>query len=146
MILQNYIPLLNKALKNDELTAITDITWSTEKNEYYACTFTLGSAKIVFREAKVTPKKIGLFVAIWRRNEDNITTPYHIDDNFDYFVIGTGSGCFVYPKSILVELQIISSNLKEGKRGMRVYPNLEVEMNKQALKTYQSHLPFYYNF
>jgi hypothetical protein len=29
---------------------------------------------------------------------------------------------------------------------MRVYSNLEVEMNKQALKTYQSHLPFYYNF
>lgn len=146
MLPNNYILLLNKALKNDELTAITDITWSTEKNEYYACTFTLGSTRMVFREAKVTPKKIGLFVAIWKRNENNITIPYHIDDDFDYLVIGTGSGCFVYPKSILVELQIITSNLKEGKRGMRVYPHLEEGMNKQALKTYQSQSLFYHSF
>lgn len=120
----------------------------SEKNEYSACTFIIGDKRIIYREAKVTPKKIGLFVAIWQRNTVGVTVPYHVEDEFDYMMIGvktdTDLGYFLFPKAVLVNLGIISTETKEGKRGMRIYPNLEEGMNKQALKTYQSQVSFFY--
>ncbi|AJH13540.1 MepB family protein [Myroides profundi] len=146
MLLHNYQKQLNKILVNSITTSISDIQWSTEKNDYNACTFYFNNKKVIYREAKITPKKVGYFVAIWQRDHDGKTIPYHITDDFDYFIIATQQGYFLYPKEELARLHIISTEQKEGKRGMRVYPILETEMNKQALKTFQSHLPFWNNF
>ncbi|WP_025125567.1 MepB family protein [Myroides odoratimimus] len=146
MLPHYYIEQLNKILGNCISTSISDIQWGIEKNDYNACTFTLNDKKFIYREAKVTPKKVGYFVAIWQRDYEGKTIPYRITDDFDYFIISTQQGYFLYPKEELARLHIISTEQNEGKRGMRVYPNLEAEMNKQALKTYQSHLPFWNNF
>jgi hypothetical protein len=40
------------------------ITPFGEKNDYNACTIHIHNQVILYREAKVTPKKTGLFVAI----------------------------------------------------------------------------------
>ena len=147
MPIPNFLIHLENSLTDNKFNAsISDVQIVKEKNDYNACTFTLNDKKFIYREAKVTPKKVGYFVAIWQRDQQGKTIPYHIKDDFDYFIISTQQGYFLYPKEELARLHIISTEQNEGKRGMRVYPNLEAEMNKQALKTYQSHLPFWNNF
>lgn len=146
MLIPNFLIHLKNSLVDKFNASISDVQIAEEKNDYNACTFYFNNKKVIYREAKVTPKKVGYFVAIWQRNHDRKTIPYHITDDFDYFIIATQLGYFLYPKEELARLHIISTEQKEGKRGMRVYPILETEMNKQALKTYQSHLPFWNNF
>ncbi|MCC9042455.1 MepB family protein [Myroides sp. M-43] len=148
MFVRSLITSLNKVFCYSNDTIISSVQMMSEKNEYSACSFILGDKRIIYREAKVTSKKIGFFVAIWQRNEIGVTVPYHVGDEFDYMMIGvktdTDLGYFLFPKVILVNLGIISTETKEGKRGMRIYPNLEEGMNKQALKTYQSQMSFFY--
>lgn len=120
----------------------------TEKNDYSACTLYLDQTIVLYRQAKMTPKKEGLFVAIWKRNENDDTAPYSIDDSFDYLLIavdtGIEKGYFLFPKEVLVELNLISSAIKEGKRGTRIYPQQTVGMNRQALVTYSKQIRYYH--
>jgi len=46
---------------------LKSIKIDSESKEYGAATFTLNDKKINFRIAKVTPTKVGHFVAIWKR-------------------------------------------------------------------------------
>ena len=56
----------------------------------------------IIREAKITPKKVGQFVSIWKRNEEGITKPCHINDAFDKLIIEckskNNSGRFIFTK------------------------------------------------
>lgn len=121
---------------------------SEEKNDYQACTFSLSTTKIIYREAKVTPKKIGLFVAIWKRTPVGITAPYEEVDEFDCMVIAVDTveikGFFLFPNTALAEFGIISTAHKAGKRGVRIYPTLEEGMNKQALTTYNKQKAYFH--
>lgn len=97
------------------------------------------SDKTIHRTANITPKKIGQFVSIWKRNQEGITVPYEISDDFDFMIISTKkdnkAGQFIFPKAALLEQGIISTENKEGKRGIRVYPPWDTPENKQAIKT-----------
>lgn len=112
---------------------------NTESAEYGACTFCLNGMKIYHRVSKITPTKPGQFVTIWKRNNDGITAPFLQSDDFDFLIITARSGGkfgqFIFPKSVLAEKGIISTNDKEGKCGMRVYPPWDVAGNTQAEKT-----------
>ena len=118
---------------------LTALTIEKESVEYEACRFLLNDKLIIYRTAKITPKKVGQFVAIWKRNEKGITAPFDINDDFDFMIINCESGGltgqFIFPKAVLLENQIISSEFKEGKRGIRLYPPWDETANKQALKT-----------
>ena len=96
--------------------------------------------KIQFREAKITPKKIGQFVTFWQR--DLVTgkiKPFDFSDDFDLLVVSVSDkkevGHFIFPKEILLKENIISKNGKGGKRAMRVYPLWDKADNKQAIAT-----------
>lgn len=110
-----------------------------ESQEYAAHRFTVNGQYVVYRAAKITPTKPGLFVTIWKRNEHGITVPFDATDNIDLLVISTQKdgqfGHFVIPKLILLEKGIMHSSAQAGKRGMRVYPPWEKGLNKQATKT-----------
>ncbi|ETZ23703.1 MepB family protein [Pedobacter sp. V48] len=110
-----------------------------ENADYGARNFKLPGKTIEFRVSKITPKKVGQFVAIWRRNEQGVTQPFEETDEIDFMVIGSRTvhnfGLFVFPKSILIDQGIISSNKEAGKRGIRVYPPWDKPTNKQAQKT-----------
>jgi hypothetical protein len=110
-----------------------------ESSEYGAYRFKLNDCKILFRVAKITPKKVGQFVTIWKRVRNGPIQPYDISDPIDLIVIsvreGDQFGQFVFPKSILREHEIISNNGNGGKRGIRVYPPWDKLLNKQAQKT-----------
>ena len=101
----------------------------------------------IIREAKTTPKKVGQFVSIWKRNKEGITEPRHINDAFEWLIIkcksGNKSGRFIFPKSILIEKEIISTTEKEGKRGFRVYPPWDEPQSKQAIETKKWQVKFF---
>ena len=118
-----------------------------ESSEYGACTFELNGLSIKFRTAKITPTKIGQFVTLWKRIEKGPIQPFDITDSIDLFVISTRKdnhfGQFVFPKSVLCEQGVISTNNKEGKRAIRVYPPWDKTTNKQAQKTQKWQLDFF---
>jgi hypothetical protein len=75
---------LNYELKNIEI--------QQEGEAYNACTFELNDNKILYREAKITPTKIGLFVTIWKRNKLGVTEPFDIKDEIDFVLISCRDG------------------------------------------------------
>lgn len=118
---------------------MTNITQDQECEEYSGFNFQINQINLKFRKAKITPKKVGQFVTLWRRNSEKQTEPFNETDNFDFYIIVVEQekrfGFFIFPKNVLIERQILTSNQKEGKRGFRVYPNWTKTENKQAEKT-----------
>lgn len=119
-----------------------------EGTEYDACQFELNGMKIISRSSKITPKKIGQFVTFWKRNKEGITEPFSETDQIDFYVINVKTknnfGQFVFPKSELISKGIISTEKKDGKRGFRVYPKWDNTENKQAKKTQEWQLKYFY--
>lgn len=115
-----------------------------EGQEYGACSIVVNNKKILIRSAKTTPKKIGQFVTLWKRNDEGITEPLHETDHFDLVVINVRDlnriGQFVFSKESLIENTIITTSSKEGKRGFRVYPSWVETINKQAIKSQKKQL------
>lgn len=130
--------LENSILKVNDLK-ISTITTDLECEEYFGFDFQIENLKVKFRKAKITPKKSGQFVTLWRRNHAKQTEPFNLNDNYDFYIIATEQqqkfGFFLFPKLILSEKQILTTNNREGKRGFRVYPDWDIPENRQAEKT-----------
>ena len=90
------------------------------------------------------------FVTFWKRNEEKQTEPFHVNDDFDFYIIvcfdNEDSGFFLFPKNILAQNKFLSSNEKEGKRGFRVYPDWVETENNQAKKTQAWQVKYFINF
>lgn len=118
---------------------ITNATKDQECDEYFGCNFLVGSKHMKFRKAKLTPKKLGQFVTLWKRDAKGKTVPYDMDDDFEFYIILTEyahhSGFFVFPKEILASMGILTSCVRAGKRGFRVYPEWDVPTSSQGIKT-----------
>ena len=127
---------------------ISDFKLEPESREYDACRFDLDGRKIICRNAKITPKKVGQFVTFWKRNENGPIEPFEENDKIDFYVVNVrtenGFGQFVFPKSVLIGKGIISSGKKEGKRAFRVYPSWDIAKNKQAERTQNWQLSYFY--
>jgi len=127
---------------------ISELKVEEESKEYDACRFRLNEKNIISRSGKITPKKVGQFVSFWERNRHGITQPIKNTSLFDYYIVNVKEenklGQFVFPKSILIKKGIVSSSLKEGKRGFRVYPSWDIANNKQAQKTQEWQLDYFY--
>ncbi|AFM06258.1 hypothetical protein Fleli_3956 [Bernardetia litoralis DSM 6794] len=128
---------------------LSDIKTEKESQDYFAHTFKLNQQNIRFRKAKITPKKTGQFVAIWKRNKEGITEPFDIKDDFDFYMITTEKednfGIFIFSKAILLKKGILSNQDKNGKRGIRVYPIWDETISKQAQKTQKWQLNHFLN-
>jgi hypothetical protein len=118
---------------------IRNLRQDPDCEEYCGYSFQLGLWNIKFRRAKITPKKVGQFVTLWKRNSEGKTVPFHEDDNFDFYVIAVDDeekrAYFIFPQKILIEKQIVSTGNKEGKRGFRIYPVGTKTESKQAILT-----------
>lgn len=130
---------------------ISKLHQEQESKEYSGCNFQLNSFQIKFRKAKVTPTKIGQFVTLWKRNPiSKETEPFTSEDTSDFYLILTETsenfGFFLFTKDALVKNQILSTDLKDGKRGFRVYPNWDIPQNKQATKTQNWQNQFFIDF
>ncbi|WP_299901313.1 MepB family protein [uncultured Aquimarina sp.] len=127
---------------------ISDLIVESEGKEYDACNFLLNEKRVISRSAKITPKKVGQFVTFWKRNKEGITAPYEASDHFDFFIVQVTNkhrlGQFVFPKKELVNRAIVTTESKDGKRGFRVYPIWDQPQSKQAIKTQQWQLHYFY--
>lgn len=123
------------------------INISDESVEYGAAAFQLNDLHLIFRVAKITPTKIGQFVTIWKRIGDGPTQPYDASNSVDFIVVSVRNnnlfGQFIFPRSILLEKNIMSLNGKGGKRGIRVYPPWDKPTSKQAKKTQAWQLKYF---
>lgn len=127
---------------------MSDFQIETESKEYDACRFELNGMKIISRNAKITPKKGGLFVTFWKRNGNGPIEPFEESDQADFYTVNVRTenelGQFVFPKSILIKKGIISTAIKEGKRAFRVYPKWDIAKSKQAERTQKWQLEYFY--
>lgn len=118
-----------------------------ESKDYSACRLEINGQKIICRKAKITPTKVGHFVTLWKRTLEGPIAPFHMKDDFDLAIVlvekGDDFGQFIFPKSVLVKKGIVSSELKEGKRGFRVYSPWDKAKNKQAIKSQKWQLKFF---
>ncbi|MEP0007121.1 MAG: MepB family protein [Balneola sp.] len=128
---------------------ISCFNFEKESKEYDASQFKLNGIQIINRNAKITPKKVGQFVTFWKRSQNGPIVPFHENDPFKFFTVNVQTnnqlGQFVFPKSVLIEKGIISTNHKEGKRAFRVYPSWDVPKSKQAERTQKWQLDFFYH-
>ncbi len=119
-----------------------------ESADYNGYQFYLNEKLICYREAKITPKKTGQFVTLWKRNKSGIIEPFDFADEIDFVIISTRKedlfGQFIFPKAILLEKGIFSTKTKEGKRATRVYPPWNETTSPQAQKTQQWQLRYFY--
>jgi len=119
-----------------------------ESKEYHACRFTINGRHIIYRNGKITPKKIGQFVTFWKRNENNIIEPFFETDPVDFYHISVqnknNEGQFVFPKALLIKKGIISTPKKEGKRAFRVFPPWDLVTSKQAKQTQNWQLAYFF--
>lgn len=118
-----------------------------ESAAYTACEIVLHDKKILFRTAKTTPTKTGQFVTLWKRIEKGPIAPFSITDQIDFVIINTTTathfGQFVFPIEVLINQGIISTETKEGKRALRVYPPWDITTSKQAQKTQEWQLDYF---
>lgn len=129
---------------------LKDLKIEDESADYGAAEFTINNHFIKFRVGKITPTKVGQFVTFWKRIGKGPILPYDCNDAFDFLVVsaraGNHFGQFVFPKAVLCEKGIVSSNEKEGKRAMRIYPPWDKAENAQAKKTQAWQLEYFLQF
>lgn len=109
-------------------------------SEYHAYRFKLNGQNILYRYAKVTPKRVGHFVTLWQRPTlDSKIRPFDKNDKINWVMIfvhdGYHYGMFLFDVGTLVKRGIFSNNLQGGKRAIRVYAPWITPTSKQAIKT-----------
>jgi hypothetical protein len=126
---------------------VHNINVESESAEYGAAEFALGHRRIKFRVAKITPTKVGQFVTFWKRIGKGPIAPYSYNDPFDFLIVcarsGSHFGQFIFPKSVLCEKGIVSTDEKEGKRAIRIYPPWDIADNAQAKRTQKWQLEWF---
>ena len=84
---------------------IKEIIWEDQNKNYLGCIVKLDEQIHRVRVAKITPKKIGQFVAIWQKDEHNVNQAFSFDDSPEYLSIfvfdGDKKGVFIFPKETM---------------------------------------------
>ena len=129
---------------------LTSLQKENESQEYSAYRFLLNSKHICYREAKITPTKTGQFVTLWKRNQTGSIAPFDYSDTINLVIVSVRKdqnwGHFIFPKKILLEKGIFSTQNKEGIRATRVYPPWDQTTSKQAQKTQKWQLDYFFLF
>ena len=128
---------------------IKDTQEENQNSDYGAGIFQLNTKSVRFRVAKITPTKIGQFVAFWEKDLDNKNQAFSYGNAPDLLVINTFTnddryyGQFVFPKEVLVKQNILKTDTVKGKMAIRVYPSWDTPTSKQAIATQKWQLPYF---
>lgn len=146
----NFLFETNSIIFNKLGIEIKSVSLEKESALYNACQLVLNNRKVLFRTAKITPTKTGQFVTLWKRIPNTSIAPFEINDDFELVIIQTKTetqlGYFIFQKNLLIEKGIFSTDSKEGKRALRVYPSWDQTTSKQAQKTQQWQLDYFMEF
>lgn len=127
---------------------ITNFITEKESSDYFACEVSFNGTIAKFRVAKITPKKIGQFVTLWKRENNGPIQPFDVSDDIEFIIISVQKeanfGHFIFPKKVLIEKGIFTAK-KEGKRAIRVYPPWDIAENPQAKRTQKWMLNYFQN-
>ena len=97
------LSLLDEVILKPNHFAISNIEKDAECEEYLGFNFNINHLSVKFRKAKITPKKVGQFVTLWKRNTSKQTDPFDENDLFDFYIIATEddkkNGYFIFSKS-----------------------------------------------
>ena len=153
MIYKN-LEYLKNLISNSFQCEFSNLQIEKESAEYSACKFILNiennkSISIGFRVAKITPKKVGQFVTLWKRFKNGPIQPYDLSDDIDFFIISVQKdnnlGYFIFPKTILHKYGVISKNNQGGKRAIRLYSPYDNTINEQAKKNQSWQVKYFIN-
>lgn len=124
-----------------------DVTAEEQGSDYQAGRMEIDGELWRIRTARVTPRKPGAFVAVWRRNPHGKTEPFSSPYTCAgpmVFVEDDGRlGVFTFPDKALGQLGIYSSAQSAGKRGFRLYPAWSTGLNAQAARTQVEQAAFF---
>lgn len=144
----NELTYVNKMFYEPNCLSLEAVREEVQNSEYGAGVFQLNSKSIRFRVAKITPTKVGQFVAFWEKDEENKNQPFSYEKATDLLVINTFThendfGQFIFPKEVLVKQQILKTDTTKGKMSMRVYPSWDQPVSKQAIETQKWQLEYF---
>ncbi len=97
-----------------------------ENTAYAACALQVNRRNVLFRIGKITPKKIGHFVAVYTRVQGIIVPLDALVNHVDFLVVDVSDmqeknrGQFIFPKKVLVEKGIFSEGLSLANRMQRL--------------------------
>lgn len=139
-----------KALSRDTLEpaglAVTELAAEPEAAGYEGAVVRIGSRQLRVRSARITPKKNGLFVAIWIRRADGTSGPVPHDDASDGLLIlvaeGQERGAFLIPAVAPLGLRELADGTG-GKRGFRLYPPWTTPESPQAARSQRAQVPYF---
>ena len=129
---------------------VEEVAWESQNQEYFGCIAKLKDHTHRIRLAKITPKKIGQFVAVWEKDLRNTNQPFLYDNSPEYLSIfvfcDDKKGVFIFPKKVIEEKGIYSSITKEGKMGFRLYPDWDNPGSLEANKTKKWQIKYFKRF
>ncbi|MBL3698802.1 MepB family protein [Leucobacter luti] len=110
-----------------------------QSSDYESGLATIGSGTWRIRTARITPTKPGAFVAVWRRSPSGATEPFESSDECAGLMVFVSDadrfGVFTFTREHLTKLGVVRSSRARGKRGFRVYPPWNTNLNAQAART-----------
>lgn len=110
------------------ITKEPQIDKDSKRAEYDACYLGLNNYKVLHLSAKITPKYLGGFVALWKRSlMTNKIEPIDTNDGIDFVIISFQDnnhiGQYIFNRDTLVRNKIFSTNNQKGKLSFRIYPS-----------------------
>lgn len=116
-----------------------------QNSDYESGTVTLGATTWRIRTARVTPTKLGAFVAVWCRDAQGETRPFGSSEMGSGLLVFVREeqhfGVFRFSPDVLDQLGVTCSDRHPGKRGFRVYPSWSSGLNAQAQRTQRDQAP-----
>ncbi|MCJ1994305.1 MepB family protein [Lactococcus piscium] len=133
------LTLIAGTLSAFDKVSIKKVHEETQNSEYEGLIVTINGQSYRSRLAKLTPKKMGYFVAFWEKDASDQNQAFDMASTPDKLIIsiidGDLKGQFVFPKSILINQGVLRREHVKGKMAMRVYPTWLDHLNPTASKT-----------
>ena len=144
----NALTYIKKIFYEPTHLTVKDVREEAQNSDYGAGIFQINSKSVRFRVAKITPTKIGQFVAFWEKDKNNKNQAFSYEQATDLLVINTFTendnfGQFVFPKEVLVKQNILKTATTKGKMAIRVYSSWEKPTSKQAIETQKWQLEYF---
>lgn len=127
----------------------TTVAPEAQNSDYESGLVQIGEETWHIRTSRNTPTKPGAFVAFWQRDTEGDTRPFSTDDPAAGLLVFVEEknrrGMFRFTREHLSKLGI-TSGVRPGKRGFRVYPAWCTGLNAQAVTTQRAQAPAFQEF
>lgn len=143
------IDYISELIHQISQSSLANLMLEEQNKEYEGTVFTIDHHSFRSRRGKQTPKKQGYFVVFWEKDMLDKNKAYDFVNAPDKLIItifdGDKKGQFIFPKELLAEKNILSTESKQGKMALIVYPDWVTPFNQTALATQKWQLPYFMN-